>query len=151
MSSFIVCSMLSTLEWLPGSHVYLSVASCAVTDGRIVRTNAGTGGNGTAFVPCASGSGGSARRTVQISKCSRPTCTGTAFSPAKKKKHNDVDDAHARQQQQTTIHHRAVPASTCVRPFVGFEVRALGVDFFASFEIALVHFAPPQAVGEIAD
>ena len=68
-----------------------------------------------------------------------------------KKKHNDVDDAHARQQQQTTINHRAVPASTCVRPFVGFEVRALGVDFFASFEIALVHFAPPQAVGEIAD
>lgn len=59
--------------------VYISVASCAVTDGRIVRTNAGTGGNGTAFVPCACGNGGSARQTVQISKCNRPTCTGTAF------------------------------------------------------------------------
>ena len=150
MSSFIVCSMLSTLEWLPGSHVYLSVASCAVTDGRIVRTNAGTGGNGTAFVPCASGSGGSARRTVQISKCSRPTCTGTAFHLPKKK----TQRCRRRARTTTTtntINHRAVPASTCVRPFVGFEVRALGVDFFASFEIALVHFAPPQAVGEIAD
>jgi hypothetical protein len=79
--------------------VYISVASCAVTDGRIVRTNAGTGGNGTAFVPYASGSGGSARQTVQISKCNRPTCTDTAFhlrdrKSAKNKKTKNKQNEH---------------------------------------------------------
>lgn len=74
----------------------ISVASCAVTDGRIVRTNAGTGGNGTAFVPCASGSGGSARQTVQISKCNHPTYIGTAFHLRDRsaKKKNKIENQH---------------------------------------------------------
>jgi len=42
-------------------------------------------------------------------------------------------------------------ARTCVRSFVSFKVRTLGVDFLAAFKVALVNFAPPQAVGEVAD
>ena len=48
-----------------------------MTDGPIVRRNAGTGGSGTAFVPYVCGSDGSARRTEQTSRYNHPTCTGT--------------------------------------------------------------------------
>ena len=57
--------------------LFFSDVSCAVTDGRIVRRSAGTGGSGTAFVPCVCGSDGSARPSGQTSRCNRPTCTGT--------------------------------------------------------------------------
>lgn len=38
-----------------------------------------------------------------------------------------------------------------MRSLVSLEVRALRVDFLAAFEIALVHFASSEAVGEVAE
>lgn len=118
-----------------------NAASCGATGGRIVRTSAGTGGSGTAFVPYASGSVGSARPSGQTSMCNRPRCTGTAFHLEERTrsvmKTRSSPDPHARDDP------------TCMGPFVGLEVGALGVDLFAAEKVALVHFPPPEAVRKV--